>query len=79
MVELATYMAAFWNGVDLRFRQLKDLHVRLNIAGLVVNTVKIKVFFTLAFFKFFAMLQKKFVENLSTTLNSISLINDNYF
>lgn len=32
-------MAAFWNGVDLRFREMKDPEIRLNIAGLVVNTV----------------------------------------
>lgn len=49
-------MAAFWNGVDLRFRQLKDPEVRLNIAGLVVNTVKImrlwKISTELSFFIF---------------------------
>lgn len=40
IVSLAAYMAAFWNGVDLRFRQLKDPEVRLNIAGLVIATVR---------------------------------------
>lgn len=34
------YVAAFWNGVDLRYREIEDPKIRLNIFGIVVNTVK---------------------------------------
>lgn len=47
VVALVTYMAAFWNGVDLKFREIKDPLVRLNIAGIVIITVK--YFFNLSF------------------------------
>lgn len=33
-------MAAFWNAVDLRFRQMSNPKIRLNIAGLVVPEVE---------------------------------------
>ncbi|XP_031784802.1 venom metalloproteinase 2-like isoform X1 [Nasonia vitripennis] len=33
---LTKYMAAFWNGVDLRYRGMSDPKVRLNIAGLII-------------------------------------------
>lgn len=36
---IATYTAAIWNAVDLRFRQMSNPAVRLNIAGLVVPEV----------------------------------------
>ncbi|XP_023317051.1 uncharacterized protein LOC111694187 [Trichogramma pretiosum] len=34
--ELAKYMIAFWNGVDLKFRSMFDPEVRLNVAGFIL-------------------------------------------
>ncbi|XP_001607602.1 A disintegrin and metalloproteinase with thrombospondin motifs 18-like [Nasonia vitripennis] len=34
--EVSKYMAAFWNAVDLRYRELNSPNVRLNIAGLII-------------------------------------------
>ncbi|KAJ8688256.1 hypothetical protein QAD02_024051 [Eretmocerus hayati] len=34
--ELLKYLAAFWNAVDLRFREFKNPSIRLNIAGIIV-------------------------------------------
>ena len=36
-------MIAFWNGVDLLYRDLKDPKIRLNIAGIVVPEVSSKI------------------------------------
>lgn len=36
---LSKYIAAFWNAVDLRFREINDPKIRLNVAGLVVPLV----------------------------------------
>ncbi|KAJ8665228.1 hypothetical protein QAD02_006890 [Eretmocerus hayati] len=33
---LIRYMATFWNGVDLRFREFREPQIRLNIAGIIV-------------------------------------------
>ena len=44
MEDIAIYQAAFWNAVDLRFRELKGPEVRLNIAGLIVPKVIRKIF-----------------------------------
>lgn len=32
-------MAAFWNGVDLRYREFSDPKIRLNIAGFIIPEV----------------------------------------
>ena len=36
---VAKYMAAFWNAVDLRFREISNPKIRLNIAGLIIPQV----------------------------------------
>ncbi|KAJ8679309.1 hypothetical protein QAD02_015096 [Eretmocerus hayati] len=33
---VARYMAAFWNGVDMLFRKMSKLKIRINIAGLII-------------------------------------------
>ena len=36
---VSKYMAAFWNAVDLRFREVNNPKIRLNIAGLIIPQV----------------------------------------
>ena len=36
---VAKYMAAFWNAVDLRYREISNPKIRLNIAGLIIPQV----------------------------------------
>ncbi|XP_051166745.1 A disintegrin and metalloproteinase with thrombospondin motifs 5-like [Leptopilina boulardi] len=41
--DVKKYIATYWNAVDLRFRQLEDPMVRLNIAGIILSTGKREV------------------------------------
>ena len=43
-VAIKRYVISFWNGIDLRYKLLKDPGVKISIAGIIISRVR-KCFF----------------------------------
>ena len=40
-VAIKRYVISFWNGIDLRYKLLKDPGVKISIAGIIISRVRI--------------------------------------
>ena len=40
-VAIKRYVISFWNGIDLRYKLLKDPGVKISIAGIIISRVSI--------------------------------------
>ena len=43
-IEIKRYFISFWNGVDLRYKLLKNPKIRISIAGIIISRVSILTF-----------------------------------
>lgn len=48
--KMVSYLLAFWNGVDMKYRSLMNPKYRLNIAGIILANVR--------FFRYFSFLKQ---------------------